>query len=719
MGRFQESGQVRRPASDDPAYAARGEREADQSSDPGLASQSPAANLNVEPLNRSFMKPKFWVALLAFFLVNPLFSQGIRDSVFRIEEVRVDAERIFQKEEAGMKITRVDTAVLQNKAALSLSDLLSENTSIFIKNHGRGALATASFRGTAASHTRVNWNGISINSPMAGMVDFSLIPVYLVDELNLKHGPASLADGIGGIGGSINLVNRAQWDDRTTLSYMQGIGSYHTFDEFFQLGVGNRKIRSRTRIYHNQSRNDYTFVNRGIGNIDPLTGDISHPIDTNDQASYLRYGVLQELYYRPGQEHVISMKYWGQFADRTIPRPTSYEGPDNSNLNRQQDYDHRLVADWQYYSSLGKWMLRSGYSGKRLDYQQMNRVPGLGTVPAIFSESRQSSLFNSLSYSGNLGETFSYEGIADLKMHRVSSADSVSGSGYEGRRNEVSLMLAFRKSIAGRINLNLMLRQEWVDGERVPFIPFLGMEVRLMEDVDLVWKGNVARNYHVPSLNDLYWQPGGNQDLRPEKGFTLETGLEYKRQLGQHLLGTELSLYRTDIEDWILWIPSYRGFWEARNIRRVLSKGIEYNLKLQGQFREIGYKLAATYAYTSAANYGDPAIWGDESYGKQLVYIPLHSGNLMMHFHWNHLFLIYQYNAYSERFTTSSNDVGRRDWLYPYFMNDVSAGGSFRLKGIRCTAEFKVYNLFDESYHSILYRPMPGRNFQLILTIQI
>ena len=155
------------------------------------------------------MEKKLLILLFAISMVFPLFSQGIRDSVFRIEGVSVAAERIFVKEQAGMKQTQVDTTVLQNKAVLSLSDLLSENTSVFIKNHGRGALATASFRGTAASHTQVNWNGISINSPMAGMVDFSLIPVYLIDELNLKHGPASLADGVGGIGGSINLYNRA------------------------------------------------------------------------------------------------------------------------------------------------------------------------------------------------------------------------------------------------------------------------------------------------------------------------------------------------------------------------------------------------------------------------------------------------------------------------------------------------------------------------------
>jgi iron complex outermembrane receptor protein len=129
--------------------------------------------------------------------------------------------------------------------------------------------------------------------------------------------------------------------------------------------------------------------------------------------------------------------------------------------------------------------------------------------------------------------------------------------------------------------------------------------------------------------------------------------------------------------------------------------------------------VSATYGYTSSVNYGDPAIWGDQSYGKQLVYIPLHSGNLMTHLQWNALFFSYQFNAYSERFTTSSNDVSRRDWLYPYFMNDVSAGGSFPVGKAKFTLELKVYNLFNEAYHSVLYRPMPGRNYQLMIFIQI
>ncbi len=151
----------------------------------------------------------------------------------------------------------------------------------------------------------------------------------------------------------------------------------------------------------------------------------------------------------------------------------------------------------------------------------------------------------------------------------------------------------------------------------------------------------------------------------------------------------------------------------------MLSKGLEYNIQLQGYISEFSYRLSTTYGYTHAVNQGDPLIWSDESYGKQLVYIPLHSGNMMAHLGWGNLFFTYQFNTYSERYTTSSNDVSRRDKLYPYFMNDISAGSTFRLKRLDLSLEFKVYNLLNEPYHTILYRPMPGRNYQLVFKIQI
>jgi outer membrane cobalamin receptor len=187
----------------------------------------------------------------------------------------------------------------------------------------------------------------------------------------------------------------------------------------------------------------------------------------------------------------------------------------------------------------------------------------------------------------------------------------------------------------------------------------------------------------------------------------------------RHMIKSGITAYRTDIDNWILWIPSYKGYWEPKNIRKVLSTGIEYDLQLNGSLGKIRYKTAGSYAYTKSVNQGDSLTWGDASQGKQLVYIPLHSGNLMVNLAYSAFFVTYQFNAYSERYTTSSNDLTRRDWLYPYFMNDVAIGGEFKVSKLALSVEFKIYNLFNESYHSVLYRPMPGRNYHLMVRFKI
>ncbi len=662
---------------------------------------------------------RFIVGVLCMLFFPFVRGQGIVDSVFQIGTIKITAERIFDKEAAGMKETKVDSLVIFEKVNQSLSELLSENTPVFIKSHGRGALATASFRGTSASHTQVTWNGMNMNSPMAGMVDFSLIPVYIIDNLNLKHGTASVADQSGGLGGSINISNQVTWNKKKSVKYLQGIGSYQTFDEFLQIGGGNEMLQLKTRLYHNYSKNNYTFVNRGIGNIDPETGKIINPLNTNENADFSKYGILQEVYYRPDYHHIFSARYWGQRADRTIPQATSYEGPDHSNRNNQVDNDHKVVADWKYFTDRSNITVRSGYSGKNIDYRLTNLVPGLGLISAIYSESKQQSLLNSAAYDHDFNDKLSIEGIVSANFHDVSSNESVEKTGYQKQRTELSGFLAVRRDFADRLNVNLMFRQDWVDGSFIPVIPFMGFDFRVFKDRDILLKGNIARNYHLPALNDLYWQPGGNPDLLPEEGISGELGLEFRETIGNHLLHSELTVYRSDINNWIIWLPSYKGYWEPRNIKRVLSQGLEYHLSLKGRVGKIKYRVSGTYAYTNSRNYGDPLNWGDESYGKQLVYIPLHSGNVLVSASYKGFYVTFQHNSYSERFTTSSNDITRRDWLYPYYMNDLILGKELHMKKARFSFEFKIYNLFNETYHSVLYRPMPNRNYMLLIMINI
>jgi iron complex outermembrane receptor protein len=645
------------------------------------------------------------------------FSQGIRDSVFHIKQVTVISNQIFKKEKAGMKQTRIDSIVLTEKINASLSELLSQNTSVFIKSNGRGALSTASFRGTTPSHTQVTWNGININSPMLGMVDFSLIPVYIIDDVNLKHGAASIADQSGGLGGSVNIGNSADWNNKTSVKCMAGVGSYNTYNSFLQFNIGNKKIQSKSRIYYNYSKNDYTFLNKSIGNINPQTGEITNPLDTNKNADYMQFGFLQELYFRTDNKNIFSLKWWGQKADRTIPQATSYEGPDNSNLNNQVDIDNKIVTDYKhYFDNKNKLFVRTGFSQKQLDYKLENYVPGIGLIPAIYSQSSIYSSYNNISFFIKSVKTLTVKLSIDANFHNVNSKDSVSKTGYNENRDEFSGFMSISKEFFEKININIMLRQDFVDNNFTPFIPYVGVDYKPFAKYNFIIKGNIARNYHQPTLNDLYWQPGGNPDLLPEDGFGYETGIEYQTMFQNFALSTEITAYYNDIDNWIIWIPSYKGYWEPRNIKKVISKGVEINTGISGSINKLRYRVNLTYAYTNSKNYGDLLVWGDESYGKQLVYIPLHSGNFMANINYKGFFITWQHNSYSERYTTSSNNITRRDWLYPYFMNDLSCGKVFNVNKNTFSAELKIYNLFNETYHSVLYRPMPGINFLLLLS---
>ena len=659
------------------------------------------------------MPPK--ITYLLIFLAMPLLATagGIKDSIFELPVVEV--RDIRQLRVAGMKQLRIDSIVIAGKRHLGLAQMLSEHTPVFIKEYGRGAMATASFRGTSPSHTVINWNGMPISDPMTGMSDLSLIPTFIIDDVSLLYGNASISDQAGGMGGIISMRNQADWNNRLSISYTQGIGSFRTFEEYLKLATGNKRLQYRLRLYHKQSENNYTFLNRSRVISD---GDnLFHPIDTLNNADYRQFGVLQELYYRPDDRNIVSFHWWSQRNDRGLPHVASYEGPANALLSNQEDSDHRLAGSWLRFMENGRLEVRSAYSNKQLDYVVQNRTGDHNYMPLIFSESDQHRVTQHISYQRNIWQNILMEHALNVDYNRVLNSDSVLNSGYKEDRLVYAYMLGLQKSFWDRLDLNLILRQEWTNYERDPIVPFLGFSFLPTQSRDVVFYANAARNFRRASLNELFWQPGGNPDLLPEEGVSLEAGIGYSTGMRSIDIRGDISFYHKDINNWIIWIPAYQGFWEPMNIKRVRSQGIELSLKMDGHFSGFDLFMMGGYAYTPSKNLGDPLVWGDESYGRQLVYIPLHSGNMLFNAKRNNWSFSWHYNAYSERFTTTANNTTHRDRLYPYFMNDISIGKQIHPGRLQITAEIKVNNLFDETYHTVLYRPMPGRHYMFIVTV--
>lgn len=204
-------------------------------------------------------------------------------------------------------------------------------------------------------------------------------------------------------------------------------------------------------------------------------------------------------------------------------------------------------------------------------------------------------------------------------------------------------------------------------------------------------KGECHRQGHpsratirFPTLNDLYFLPGGNINLKKEHGFTYDGGVEFTvGRKNSYSLHGEATWFDSYIDDWIVWLPTFKGFWSPSNIKRVHAYGIELKGSLDWLVATDWHLLLnGNFSWTPSINHGDPVSWGDASIGKQLVYVPKFSAAVNAQLDWKTWSLGYKWCHYSERFTTSSNETKTKIYrISPYFMSDVTLEKRFEALG--------------------------------------
>ena len=86
----------------------------------------------------------------------------------------------------------------------------------------------------------------------------SLIHIsYFIDNASLLHGTSSVNETGGGLGGLVKLGTAPQVGEGFHAQYVQGIGSFRTFDEFDHFTYGSDRWHVSTRAVYSSSPNDY------------------------------------------------------------------------------------------------------------------------------------------------------------------------------------------------------------------------------------------------------------------------------------------------------------------------------------------------------------------------------------------------------------------------------------------------------------------------------
>ena len=630
-----------------------------------------------------------------------------------------------------MQQTKFDSVVLKENIALSIADVLTFNSSIFVKSYGRATLSTVAFRGTSPSHTQVTWNGMRINNPMLGMTDFSMIPSYFIDDASLLHGTSSVSETGGGLGGAVKLSTKPTQNEGFGLQYVQGVGSFKTFDEFLRLTYGNKKWQLSTRAVYSSSPNEYKYRNHDKKeNIYDENHNIIgqyYPVERNRSGSFKDLHILQEAYYNTGNGDRFGLSAWYINSNRELPMLTTDYGEATDFDNRQREQTFRGVLSWDHLRSNWKVAAKAGYIHTWMAYDY-KRDAGNGIMTSMTrSRSKVNTFYGQADGEYYIGSKWLFTASLSAHQHLVESRDKniilQQGDkaiiGYDKGRIELSGSVSAKWRPTERLGVSVVLREEMFGTEWIPFIPALFVDGVLSKRGNIVAKASVSRNYRFPTLNDLYFLPGGNPDLKKESGWTYDAGLSFAiGNEGVYSLSGSASWFDSHVDNWIIWLPTTKGFFSPRNIKSVHAYGVEMKADLAVALSENWHLgLDGTFSWTPSINEGEPMSPADKSVGKQLPYVPEISATLTGELSFRTWSLLYKWCHYSERYTMSSNDLSLSGNLPPYFMSNITIEKRFSLAWADLSLKGAVNNLFDEEYLSVLSRPMPGINFEFFLGI--
>lgn len=636
-------------------------------------------------LTRAVRRAIFPYHILVFILPTAAFAQRDSIALDPVTVVGFAPERFM----AGLKIQRIDSAALQQFRFQNISDLLAYHTPLAFKNYGPGQLNTVSFRGTSAQHTAVLWNGLNINQPNLGQSDFSTLPVAGFDRLSVQYGSSASMVGTDAVGGSILLESGGVQPAglRVFLGRRQGsFGNQQTqAGARYGVKVGETlHLSGKTLYYNGRMNNRYPYAQRQGYFVEPATAE--------------QRGFVQDLVWADQKGRQLSAHVWLTDNGSTL----APQNPDARQLTRTQS--QRAMLQYQTPT----WTWRTAWTRDLIDfggggYQNLEHT---GTDRFLSRLEKEFAW-----YLGTRGAKLNLR-VGGEAAHYRTRVDGYTQSLI--RENRADLFAMSRWQLLPRWLISATLRQAFVTRFSPPLTPSLGTEYRLVNrsDYQLTAKGSVGRGYRVPTLNERYWKTLGNPDIRPERGFNKEIGLEARWQPTQtQQIITSVTAYHNRVDDWTYWNPDRN--YRVENLQLVVARGLE--ALMQWQVVQAPWKSGATlgYALNRSSQERVYNAYATDEVGKQLVYVPLQQGTLSAYAQRGAFRLTAQVRGVTRSFYTFDNSKH----LPGYVLANLLAETTGQRGHWQAHVQAQVSNLFDILYLNVKRNAMPGRSFSLNLLL--
>ena len=569
-----------------------------------------------------------------------------------------------------------------------LASALEKQSGIFIKSYGgSGQLQTIALRGMSAEQTQILLDGVPVNSLQLGSVDLGQFALFSISEAEIYRGGNALFSGSGAIGGTINL-HPARLSNRFNYRLFASLASFGNQEYGISLQIPIAGFEQNLSYLRQNGVNDYTTDFEGesirLQNRD-FTRKIIQYQAGRTVGRHIRFGLLV---------HNIG-------NEAGAPKALISARSEKANRARITE-DRTLLKIYSTISGKQGQLKLSGFV--RNDWMEY-RDPML-LVDGRILHSRHFNHEAGASVHGRYLplSCLLINGGLEMSWQAVHS----SAAGDHSRKRTAAFIMADwqvynSKDLSSDWHINASLRAESYSGYEALLLPGIGLSY--LRGVFKAYT-SAGKNYRAPSFNDLYWQPGGNPRLLPERSVNWEAGVGYEDLLsGLVHVKAEAAYFTNRVTNLIKWQPDNQ-LWIPHNIGEVFSKGLELDLILGSADN----RHALQVKYTRSNSRKNKAEFpGDRTVGNQLPYLPGEQVILSLRGGLASLSAGVEGSYMSFRYKTLQNDPGQimpsvAVWRFWLSYEVVWLKQQFNLM-------FKIENIFRSDYQIISGYPMPPRQF--------
>mgnify|MGYP001344133086 FL=1 len=594
----------------------------------------------------------FYLRISLLFFSISVLSQSVDLDEVVVSESKIDIP--FSKKYRSVEV--IDSKSIVESGVNNVVDLLQQVSGVDLRRRGvAGTQADLYIRGGGFDQTLLLIDGMKMDDIQTGHHTLNLLlPIQLIERIEIIKGPASRIFGQNAFNGAINIVTKTlPKSDKKLFEVMVSNPTFGSFKQFgflinsrlllkekFNAQLTFSRSKSDGYRYNTDYSNDFFFFKSEIKTkknpINITSGFTEKKFGANGfyaspsavdqyeetQASFVGISTVfgsekllirPKLYWRRGQDEYIYIR-------------------NNPSVYRNLHITNKIYLDFSFSKLFDSSRLNFGIDLSSSSISSNNLGKHNRFTSSLYADYTFKIIDNKLSFSPG----FSVSNFSDMSTH---------------------------------------------------FFPGIDIGFDLSKKINLY--ANYGKTYRIPTYTDLYYSDRntiGNPNLNPEHAITNEIGIKYSNE-NIDISSSYFLRKSSNIIDYVK--QSEQEKWEATNIRNLDTNGFDFNFLFKispNNSLRLGYTYLFDKSYVSEVNYSRYAI---NSLRHQLsTRLALKYSNKITH-------------TLTNRFGERSNKVSHI--VYDSNLKYQLSNNSYFF--------INVNNIFNEEYYETNLVPMPGRNF--------